>query len=351
MSLRANSIAVRMKAMSEGSERLAYGMTELMCDDEHYEAVGIALVAKEGVTEGDLLMDPFEYHRNFCRSQIKSDRYAEAFNRQLAGVLSPDEIATTPVIRFVKCSVYRVNTPDGSDKAYLVEKRLDMKKWAKFNNNRTFVMKEEEFVQRYPMQMQGEEEEEQEEQEEVNEDVVVEEEEEEEEEVIQQAQDEDEDDDELHAPPVKRRVTFADQVEFDGEGASEDEQEYDEDVGYESDVQDEASGLPAGWESGYDPEEDRIFYHNKSLNVSQWEYPGGAESRGSSPARSCSYSPSPRSSSPEASYYQSPNDRRKEAETLRRGGGDSQSPPRMRSSSPQGAHLLIAHMNHQHLIN
>jgi hypothetical protein len=355
--------------MSEGSERLAYGMTELMCDGEHYEAVGTALVAKEGKDERDLLMDPFKYHRNVCRSQIKSRRYAAEFNRLLAGMLSPDEVATTPVITFVNCSVYRVNTPDGSAKEFLVEKRLDMKRWAKFNNNSTFVMKEEEFAQRYPLDVKGVEEEEEEE---VSEEEEVEE--VEEEEVLEQAQDEDEEEDELQAPPAKRRVTFDDRVEIDGEWV-EDEQEYDEDVGHESDINDEARDLPTGWESCHDSKSGRVFYHNKSLNVSQWEYPGRAESPGSSPARSCSFassrgaspeasyyqspvrraespgssparscsnaSPDPRGASPGASYYQSPNDRRMDAETLWRGGGDSQSPPRMRSRSPPGARLLI----------
>jgi len=113
---------------------------------DSYSPMGPPLVAKDGRYIEDLSKSQFKYHEEFCRSQSKCSQFAEAFNAQLAATLSQGEVATTPRITFLTTWVYLVVEKDGSQREVMAEKRLDVKRYQKFNNNAGFVLDEEDFA-------------------------------------------------------------------------------------------------------------------------------------------------------------------------------------------------------------
>jgi hypothetical protein len=126
----AAGIAERTKPYDQGAERLAYGLCEV---DEFAKPVGPDLVAKQDKFVSDGRVSELDYHEVFCRTQQRSARFAQKFNRALDLLrVSP----SVPRIHFLDCCVYLIQTTSGScDRGLLAEKRLDDMRYKKWNDN------------------------------------------------------------------------------------------------------------------------------------------------------------------------------------------------------------------------
>jgi len=114
----ANGIAINKKYAAEGAEKMALLATEI-----HFrEPVGQPLIAKVSVDDDD---DQWEFHKNSARTQMEARRLAKKFNEIIAY-----RKLSVPIIEFLEVFFYVCE-----DKSYLVEKRLDVKRYQKFNNN------------------------------------------------------------------------------------------------------------------------------------------------------------------------------------------------------------------------
>ena len=114
----ANGIAINKKYFAEGAEKMALLATEI-----HFrEPVGQPLIAKVSVDDDD---DQWEFHKNSARTQMEARRLAKKFNEIIAY-----RKLSVPIIEFLEVFFYVCE-----DKSYLVEKRLDVKRYQKFNNN------------------------------------------------------------------------------------------------------------------------------------------------------------------------------------------------------------------------
>lgn len=118
--------AVKKKCFGEGAERIVFEMTEINAASQ---PVGAALVAKDSkyVIDNNRMRQPF--HKVFIRTQSKAANLARKFNIKLnqQGV-SP----IVPRIHFLPSSVYDCND---SSSTYLVEKRLRVDRYKKWNDN------------------------------------------------------------------------------------------------------------------------------------------------------------------------------------------------------------------------
>lgn len=114
----ANGIAINKKYFAEGAERMALFATEV----NFREPVGQPLIAKVSVFDDD---HQFEFHKQSAKTQMEARRLAKKFNENIA-----DRKLSIPIIEFLEVNFYVCN-----DKSYLVEKRLDVKRYQKFNDN------------------------------------------------------------------------------------------------------------------------------------------------------------------------------------------------------------------------
>lgn len=123
----AAGVALTECFFGEGAERLVRRFREI---DAEGKPIGPALVAKDN-------RDLKEFHKAFCKTQLRAQDFARVFNEKLATV--PGVNQTTPRILFLECSVYMVTDKDAVRLGVLVEKRLDAEKYTKWNSNNGFV--------------------------------------------------------------------------------------------------------------------------------------------------------------------------------------------------------------------
>lgn len=124
----AQYVAVKKKALGQGSERYAFQFYEVSKDKR--TIIGKPFMAKESCyTQSG---DADKFVRKFCTTQIVTKRIAEEFNQKLDSLIRLNK--TTPRIHVLDCSIYHVN--DNSERrSLLVEERLDHMKWIKWNSN------------------------------------------------------------------------------------------------------------------------------------------------------------------------------------------------------------------------
>lgn len=125
--------AVRRNIFGEGAERIVYGSS--LCDG-HDGFVGTQLVSKLSKYVHKQRQD-VEFHKMFCTTQYEASLLAAAFNdciKALPGYNSD----TTPVIKFLDCTVYVV-WHKGEKKGFLTEKMLGASKYIKWNSNGGYV--------------------------------------------------------------------------------------------------------------------------------------------------------------------------------------------------------------------
>ena len=127
LSPKAKGYASSKAICGEGAERMVWRFREV---DHFGDFVGPELVAKHSRFVEDFKAQDWKaFHTTFCRTQAQAQRLAEEFNAQLAKVPGVDD--RTPRIMFLDCAVY----PNG----YLVERRLDPKRYTKWNNNAGYI--------------------------------------------------------------------------------------------------------------------------------------------------------------------------------------------------------------------
>jgi hypothetical protein len=132
---RTTGIAMRRSFFGEGSERLVRLFQEV---GPNKTAVGPVLVSKESrFVEDKGNADCCEYHKSFCRTQLKAKRLAEKFNKKLTALAGVDH--TVPRVAFLDCMVYAPRDENKGRFGLLVEKRLDPAKYKKWNSNAGYV--------------------------------------------------------------------------------------------------------------------------------------------------------------------------------------------------------------------
>ncbi|CAB9528800.1 myosin heavy chain kinase [Seminavis robusta] len=122
-------LAWETRWFGEGKERLAKELREVGPDEVTF--VGPPMVLKASITVSRLEdVDSREFHKRFCKSQLKAQDFARLFNERAASLP-----VTIPRIEFIPCWVYMVETEPGERKGYLVEPALDVSQYRKFNDN------------------------------------------------------------------------------------------------------------------------------------------------------------------------------------------------------------------------
>ena len=80
----------------------------------------------------------FEFHKFFCATQHTASHLAMEFNAAVSKLANFD-LACTPRIEFLECSVYTVDSENklgqNEKQAFLVGKMLDKEKYQKWNDN------------------------------------------------------------------------------------------------------------------------------------------------------------------------------------------------------------------------
>lgn len=97
------------------------------------------LVGKESLFVEDV-SDSKSFHKTFFILQTLARQMAERFNRQMHHIPGLCK-ESTPLVKFLECSVMSGRDVHGRRKYYLVERMLDHKKYKKWNNNDGFVAK------------------------------------------------------------------------------------------------------------------------------------------------------------------------------------------------------------------
>jgi hypothetical protein len=87
-------------------------------------------------SNGDSISDAKGFHKVFCKTQLKAQKYAGIFNEKMLKLECVDA-RKTPNLEFLTCSVYMVESPTEGRQAYLVERMLDIKSFGyqKWNDN------------------------------------------------------------------------------------------------------------------------------------------------------------------------------------------------------------------------
>jgi hypothetical protein len=124
----AAGIAMKMEYIESGAERVCYQLTEV---DRNRNPVGQPLVAKISVFEDDD-QGQMKFHTRCARTQLESRRLARVFNKSLDA-----KQIQVPRIEFLEPSFYDwISANTGAVQAILVEKRLDISRYKKWNDNR-----------------------------------------------------------------------------------------------------------------------------------------------------------------------------------------------------------------------
>lgn len=116
-------IMVKRNYFGIGAERTVFEMMEI---DAYGSPVGIPLVAKESCYE---LEKGERFHLKFMKTQMAAGKLAQKFNKRLE-FLNVDK--TIPRVHFLECFIYGC---DQLQTEFLAEKRLDPKKYQKWNDN------------------------------------------------------------------------------------------------------------------------------------------------------------------------------------------------------------------------
>ena len=132
-------VAMSKRAFDEGGERLAFRFYEVAADGT--TIVGKPMVAKESlyVLENENMDRHVRDHfvRKYCSTQQLARRLAKEFNDVLD---STHRVAKgTPRVAVLDCSVYELDDDITGKQWVLVEDRLDVTKWHKWNCNNGFV--------------------------------------------------------------------------------------------------------------------------------------------------------------------------------------------------------------------
>jgi len=138
------AIGVAMKKVwfGEGAERLVKEFREV---DVNGVFVGPLLVAKDTKflrEQADSAINDPEvesakaFHKVFCKTQVKADKYAQLFNSKVSALEGSDPLKT-PRVEFLTCSIYMIENKSGERHGYLVERMLDIKRFTyrKWNDN------------------------------------------------------------------------------------------------------------------------------------------------------------------------------------------------------------------------
>ena len=136
-------VAFKHRWFGCGAERLVKEFREVRADGMF---VGPLLVAKDTKyvrRSKELHQDEKDFHKVFCKTQGKAQKYATIFNERL-GRLESVVGHSIPKIEFLDCSVYMLENPDKPEMGrhgYLVERMLDIKrfKYEKWNDNDGWV--------------------------------------------------------------------------------------------------------------------------------------------------------------------------------------------------------------------
>eukprot|EP00970_Alexandrium_tamarense_P013794 scaffold3686_cov193-Alexandrium_tamarense.AAC.22 len=129
---KAVGIAVRDFIFGEGKERAVRRVREI---NNMGEFVGPLLVGKESLFIEDMNKDDAKcFHKNFCKTQQLSQRFASYFNKKLLMLPGVDS-SKVPTINFLDCWVMLYNDEDGEKKGILVEKMLNPLQYRKWNTN------------------------------------------------------------------------------------------------------------------------------------------------------------------------------------------------------------------------
>ena len=114
----ANGIAINKKFAAEGAEKMALFATEVNVR----EPVGQPLIAKVSVNDND----QSEFHKYSAKTQMEARRLSKKFNETIA-----DRKLSVKAITFLEVHFYECSNMEG----YLVERRLDVKRYQKFNDS------------------------------------------------------------------------------------------------------------------------------------------------------------------------------------------------------------------------
>ncbi|KAL7573926.1 hypothetical protein ACA910_001938 [Epithemia clementina (nom. ined.)] len=130
------SVAIHKYAFGEGAERFAFRFFEV--DGDGKTVLGKPLVAKESrlVLEGGVGGQE-AFVQSFCRTQQLARRIASEFNEKLLSLRCVSD--STPCVTFLDCSVYHLNDSDIGKRIVLVEEKLDITSWHKWNTNNGFI--------------------------------------------------------------------------------------------------------------------------------------------------------------------------------------------------------------------
>lgn len=124
-------IAWEKRWFGEGKERLAAELRELGPDGKTF--VGSPMVLKASITVSKTMdVDSKDFHKRFCKSQLKAHGFAVMFNKRVTALQLPFKL---PQIEFLQCWVYMIETEGDKRKGYLVEPQLDAMSYKKFNDN------------------------------------------------------------------------------------------------------------------------------------------------------------------------------------------------------------------------
>ena len=117
-------LAWETRWFGEGKERIAKEFRELGPDG--YMFVGPPMVLKASITiSKEINVDSKDFHKGFCKTQIKAEEFAKRFNDAAASLPVP-----IPRIEFLPCWVYGID-----QRFFLVEPQLDVLNYKKFNDN------------------------------------------------------------------------------------------------------------------------------------------------------------------------------------------------------------------------
>lgn len=137
---RASAVVMRKQPFGEGAERIVYQFDEAYKEGGRYSFEGLKLVAKESRFVQDE-HKKISFHKTFCKTQIKAQAVAHAFNKDLK-LRAQFSSVRLPTIHFLDCEIYEFS--EGNyERGVLVEKMLDPSKYKKWNGNDGYVRGQE----------------------------------------------------------------------------------------------------------------------------------------------------------------------------------------------------------------
>jgi len=149
---KAKGVAIKKQFIGMGAERFTFEMTEV---DKLGNPIGEQLVAKISRYEES---DQLQFHKDCSWTQKEARQIAKVFNTTLDKLKLP-----VPIVSFLDVSFYLIyrEVDDAFLEAYLVEKRLDVERYKKYNDNKGGVLNDHQKLNvNIPFDMEDNEEEE-----------------------------------------------------------------------------------------------------------------------------------------------------------------------------------------------